>query len=89
MSWYQLLAIRKQAREEWRLTPGNGIVAPVACPLCGEPLIPGPQGAGSAITFCRYDGWQYPRDWRKPMEPPDLFGGTRSADSISYPGPNS
>jgi hypothetical protein len=77
LSWYQLLEIREQAREEWRLTPGNGVIPPVACPDCGEPLKAGPQGAGSVILFCPYDGWQYPRDWSKPVEPLDLFGGQR------------
>ena len=35
---------------------------PVACPKCGEPLREGPPQE-SAILFCPYDGWQWPRDY--------------------------
>lgn len=53
--WWGLLSIFDEAaslaREE-RNRP------PVACPLDGEPLQPGPLG----VLFCQYDGWQYPRD---------------------------
>lgn len=35
---------------------------PMACPNDGEPLIAGPPSE-PGILFCRFDGWQYPRDW--------------------------
>lgn len=63
VSWYQLLDIIKQAaaeREYWATTP------PLACPLCGEPLIQAPPTAESTL-FCKWDGWSYPRDWTRPQ----------------------
>ncbi len=37
-------------------------VPPVACPNDGEPLTPGPPSTPN-ILFCKFDGWQFPRDW--------------------------
>jgi hypothetical protein len=37
-------------------------IPPTACPNDGEPLIPGPPEQ-PGILFCRFDGWQYPRDY--------------------------
>lgn len=35
---------------------------PVACPNDGTPLLNGPPG-DSAILFCPFDFWQWPRDY--------------------------
>jgi len=35
---------------------------PTACPNDGEPLTQGPPSE-PGVLFCRFDGWQYPRDW--------------------------
>lgn len=53
-----LSTIRQQAAyvDYYRTQP------PVACPNDGEPLIPGPPGQ-PGVLFCRFDGFQYPRDW--------------------------
>jgi hypothetical protein len=59
VSWQQLGDIAREAaaeREAERSRP------PVACPRCGEPLEPGPPGS-SAELHCRFDGFQFPRDW--------------------------
>ena len=45
MSWEELIAILKEAREP---EP-----AASACPLCGEPLTDSKAG-----LFCRWDGWR-------------------------------
>ncbi len=61
MSWYQLLDIMKEAaqeREFWLSQP------PQACPHDGEPLTTGPDG----LLFCRFDGYQWPRDPALPGE---------------------
>lgn len=59
MSWWQLYDIlHEQAQyEEYYRS-----VEPMACPLCGEPLRPGPPQT-AAVLYCKFDGWQYPRDW--------------------------
>lgn len=52
MSWDQLIAIAKEARdlaEKERNTP------PAACPNDGEPLQTGPDG----VLYCPFDGWRY------------------------------
>lgn len=49
-SWYSLLEISREARTEaeyWRAA------RPLACPLCGEPLIEDTAG----VLHCRFDGW--------------------------------
>lgn len=59
MSWWQLDNILKEAAEYaafYRSQP------PMACPVCGEPLLPGPPQE-PANLYCRFDGWTYPRDY--------------------------
>ena len=59
MSWYQLLdTIKEQVAYQnyYRSQP------PVACPHCGQPLTNGPPQA-EAQLYCRFDGWEYPRDY--------------------------
>ena len=65
MSWYQLLDIREQARQEFDYYAER---PPVACPNDGEPLTQAPVvgDASGVMLFCRYDGFQYPRDWVRP-----------------------
>lgn len=57
MSWYQLLSIFKEASDLKRDEESR---PPEACPNDGEPLTAGPDGE----LFCKYDGYQYPRDGR-------------------------
>ena len=63
MSWYQYLDILKAAHVEFEYWASN---PPLACPHCGEPLIPGPQSA-EVILFCKNDGWSWPRDYVRPQ----------------------
>jgi len=81
-SWYQLLDIRKHARQEWHFWNDR---PPIACPIDGQPLLTGPTSQASTL-YCPFDGWQWPRDWIQPSEPIGLFGGLSSAEG-SYPGP--
>lgn len=62
MSWYQYLDILKSAHVEYEYWASN---PPLACPHCGEPLIPAPQSA-EVTLYCPYDGWSYPRDYVRP-----------------------
>jgi hypothetical protein len=62
VSWYQLLDIRRQAKEEFDFYAER---PPLACPLCGEPLKTAPPSA-DATLFCPFEGWAYPRDWTRP-----------------------
>jgi len=57
--WYQILDIGREASQMMRDEQNR---RPVACPNDGEPLENGPDGT----MHCRYDGWQYPRDWVRP-----------------------
>jgi hypothetical protein len=57
MSWYQLLSIAKEAED---LRDNELAHPPRACPRDGEPLQQGPNGE----LFCKFDGYQYPRDGR-------------------------
>ncbi len=84
MSWYQLLDIRKQARLEWEMDP-NVKGPPLACPNDGEPLQPGPPSE-PGIWWCKFDGWQWPRDWTRPEPPAGLFDGVSEGPG-SYSGP--
>lgn len=73
MSWNQLLDTCKQARIEFENDPYvRG--TPESCPLCGEPLLPGPPSE-AGILYCRFDGWQAPRDWTRPEPPAGLYDG--------------
>lgn len=60
--WWQLVSIIDYARQEREFYQGQ---PPMACPHDGEPLqIAPPTDAGSSVDlFCRFDGFQYPRDW--------------------------
>lgn len=66
MSWWQLDSTLKE-RGEYAAFYRSAV--PVACPNDGEPLIPGPPQE-PAILYCRFDGWQYPRDYD-----PDIHSG--------------
>jgi hypothetical protein len=51
MSWWELLSIAQEARQEaafWSRQPR------LACPRCGEPLRPGPD----SVRYCKFDGWR-------------------------------
>ena len=67
MSWWQLLDVLKQAEEEFDWYADNG---PLSCERCGEPLTNAPpaDSGASVEKFCRFDGWQYPRDWVRPVK---------------------
>lgn len=66
MSWYQFLDVLKEQTAEFNYYAS---IPPWACPNDGEPLIPGPAGSQDTL-FCRYDGWQYPRDYVRPQGGP-------------------
>lgn len=67
-SWWGLDSVFKQSREEFQEFISR---PPLACPDDGEPLMPPPATvSGSGIElYCRYCGWQYPRDWVAPSRP--------------------
>lgn len=58
MGWdlWSTLALQAQYEDYYRTVP------PVACPNDGEPLRLGPPSQ-PGVWYCKYDGWQYPRDW--------------------------
>lgn len=56
MSWEQLGDIAHEAAEERRARASQ---PPEACPSCGEPLRAGPR---VGVLFCKFDGYQWPRD---------------------------
>lgn len=63
--WWGLYDVRRQADAEfewWAQT------IPMACPNDGEPLTiaPDTDSGASVDRFCRFCGWQYPRDWNPP-----------------------
>ncbi len=67
-SWWGLHSVFEHSREEFESYASR---PPVACPDCGEPLSNAPAtmaGSGCQL-YCRYDGWQYPRDWLVPQRP--------------------
>lgn len=67
MTWYQLYdVIQAQAEEEAMPVTGRA-APPVACPNCGEPLIPGNSLDPVIELFCRFDGWSFPQDWVQPV----------------------
>lgn len=53
--WQSLISILKESGDSAR---DERTRIPAACPDCGQPLEPGPDN----VRFCRFDGWQYPRD---------------------------
>lgn len=81
-SWYQLLDIRRHARQEFEYYANK---PPVSCPNDGEPLLPGP-ASEPGIWFCTFDGWQYPRDWVRPEPPAGLFDGAADAPGGTWAG---
>jgi hypothetical protein len=67
-SWWGLDSVFKQNRSEFESFISR---PPVACPVDGEPLINAPAtmaGSGCQL-YCKYDGWQYPRDYVAPSRP--------------------
>jgi hypothetical protein len=62
MSWFQL---DNTLKEQAGYATYFRTLEPVACPNDGEPLIsaPGTDSAGGILLYCRFDGWQYPRDY--------------------------
>jgi hypothetical protein len=64
-SWWGLVEVKRQADMEWEAYASR---PPTACPIDGEPLINGPStDSGSGVQlYCKFDGWQYPRDWHPP-----------------------
>lgn len=67
-SWWTLDGIFKDSRFEFDAYVSR---PPSACPDCGEPLINAPAtkaGSGCQL-YCKYDGFQYPRDWITPSRP--------------------
>ena len=67
-SWWTLDGILKDNRFEFDAYVSR---PPVACPVCGEPLTYAPATkAGSGVErFCKFDGFQYPRDHVTPSRP--------------------
>lgn len=67
-SWWGLDTVFKQSRQEFEAYVSR---PPMACPNCGEPLTYAPATkAGSGVErYCKYDGWQYPRDYIPPSRP--------------------
>jgi hypothetical protein len=53
---YSVLQEQAACADYYKSTP------PVACPNDGTPLLNGPP-SDSAILFCPFDGWQWPRDY--------------------------
>jgi len=51
VSWEQLRDILTEAAQ---IEQEQKTQRPVACPLCGEPLI---TSAGGELSSCRFDGW--------------------------------
>ena len=67
-SWWGLDGIFKDSRQEFAAYVSR---PPVACPNCGEPLINAPAtkaGSGCQL-YCKFDNWQYPRDYIAPHRP--------------------
>lgn len=64
MSWYQLAAIEADAKQWVDTERARG---PLSCPHDGEPLTQGPQ---PGVRFCRFDGYQWPRDGWGPLGEP-------------------
>lgn len=66
MTWYQLYdVIQAQMQEEMMPVTGREW-PPASCPKCGEPLQPGNPLDPKVQLFCKFDGWQGPRDWVMP-----------------------
>ena len=76
-SWWGLSSALKESQQDF---DAYWAAPPVACPVCGQPLTPGPSTpSGAAVElFCEYAGdhsFVYPRDWHAPVRP-GAIGGT-------------
>ena len=67
-SWWGLVSVLRQSREEFQAYVSR---PPMACPNDGEPLTNAPAvpSASGIELFCKYCGFQYPRDWVPPSRP--------------------
>lgn len=67
-SWWGLDTVFKQSRQEFDAFISR---PPMACPDDGEPLTYAPATAsGSGVErYCKFCGFQYPRDWTRPSRP--------------------
>jgi hypothetical protein len=70
-SWWGLVSVLRQNRQEFDAEWSR---PPVACPICGQPLVTAPSTkSGSGVElFCDYAGdheYQYPRDFHPPVRP--------------------
>jgi hypothetical protein len=70
-SWWGLHSVFEQSRQEFEAYVS---MPPMACPVCGEPLINGPAtDSGSGIElYCKFAGdhrFHYPSDWIAPQRP--------------------
>lgn len=67
-SWWGLDSVLKDSRFEFDAYVSR---PPMACPLCGEPLsyAPATKSGSSVERYCKFDFWQYPRDWTTPSRP--------------------
>ena len=75
-SWWGLIGVLRESREEFEAFVSR---PPLACPVCAEPLTPGPSTpAGASVElFCAYAGdhhYVYPRDYHPPVRL-DAHGG--------------
>lgn len=78
-SWWGLVSVLRESKQEF---DAYWSYPPVACPVCGEPLTPGPSTpAGASVErYCRYSGdheFVYPRDWHPPVRPGTGVGPAR------------
>lgn len=69
--WWGLDSILKESRQDFET---YWSVPPVACPVCGQPLVNAPSSrSGSGVElYCDYAGdheFLYPRDWHPPIRP--------------------
>jgi len=67
-SWWGLHSVFEESRQEFEAEWSR---PPVACPVCGEPLVNAPSTAsGSGVElYCRFSGdhdYRYPRDFHPP-----------------------
>jgi hypothetical protein len=67
--WWGLHSIYEESRQEF---DAYWSAPPVACPVCGQPLVSAPSAkSGSGVElFCDYAGdheFLYPRDWHPPV----------------------
>lgn len=63
---YDFLAIMAEQAADEQMPVIGREPPPAACPNDGTPLVPGPGTDPTVQLFCPFDGWQFPRDWRRP-----------------------